>query len=245
MLWHQLGECQRTWQTGLINTKPRPTPTVTTWRYWLTTSGLFERRTPPSAAFALTASSTSMSILPPMILKPGSRCSSSWLCTGTSNSWMLTCTNLSNILRPSLDSPPSPSTLPNMKINCLLQRPREWTFPLTFMLTFPLILQSQMSCWKREGYLKIQKMLTALQNDQNCRWGWFFYWVAVCWGCFIYSGSKNCPNVCLLYKDTCITQCWHNIFSIHFKSCDLSQKWWVNKINKMVTHWGSFLTLHF
>ena len=26
-----------------------------------------------------------------------------------------------------------------------------------------------------------------------------------------YSGSKNCPNVCLLYKDTCITQCWHNI----------------------------------
>ena len=28
---------------------------------------------------------------------------------------------------------------------------------------------------------------------------------------FIYSGSKNCPNVCLLYKDTCITQCWHNI----------------------------------
>ena len=22
-----------------------------------------------------------------------------------------------------------------------------------------------------------------------------------------YSGSKNCPNVCLLYKDTCITQC--------------------------------------
>ena len=27
----------------------------------------------------------------------------------------------------------------------------------------------------------------------------------------IYSGSKNCPNICLLYKDTCITQCWHNI----------------------------------
>ena len=23
----------------------------------------------------------------------------------------------------------------------------------------------------------------------------------------VYSGSKNCPNVCLLYKDTCITQC--------------------------------------
>ena len=22
-----------------------------------------------------------------------------------------------------------------------------------------------------------------------------------------YSGSKNCPNVCLLCKDTCITQC--------------------------------------
>ena len=27
--------------------------------------------------------------------------------------------------------------------------------------------------------------------------------------------------------------------------CDLSQNWWINKINKMVTHWGSFLTLHF
>ena len=30
---------------------------------------------------------------------------------------------------------------------------------------------------------------------------------------YMYSGSKNCPNVCLLYKDTCITQCWHNIKS--------------------------------
>ena len=42
---------------------------------------------------------------------------------------------------------------------------------------------------------------------------WKFSNTTFCRSWHLYSGSKNCPNVCLLYKDTCITQCWHNIKS--------------------------------
>ena len=33
-----------------------------------------------------------------------------------------------------------------------------------------------------------------------------FFFISLFISTYTYSGSKNCPNVCMLWKDTCITQ---------------------------------------
>ena len=38
---------------------------------------------------------------------------------------------------------------------------------------------------------------------------------------------------------------WHHGFPMQFTSCDLNYNWVSNKWYKMVTHWGSFGSIHF
>ena len=63
--------------------------------------------------------------------------------------------------------------------------------------------------WTPWGRELIQWRILLCTCWEGLSYWWAFYPVIV--RLAIYSGSKNCPNVFLLYEDTCITQCWHNI----------------------------------
>ena len=42
-----------------------------------------------------------------------------------------------------------------------------------------------------------------------------------------------------------VSNLWHSISNIHFGLCNFNQNSWSYWINKMVTYWGNFLTIHF